>query len=212
MTSLGNASRLRATGVWLLTSLSVAALLHWSAADLTSSATTSFEGALVRGCVVATGVCAVWVWIVTSVVVLQVLRRSPQAAVAVPAWARGLVLMACGVAVLGLAAPAGAVSGIDLDGLPMPDRASGGFLTETIRPHLRATHAAPTRASATVRPAPLRPARVHVVANGESLWSIAADTWGDGARWSDIYRLNRAEIGPDPDVIHVAVHLDLPHR
>lgn len=63
-------------------------------------------------------------------------------------------------------------------------------------------------------PAPAEPA--HVVASGESLWSIvrerspAADDADVGDHVGDWYRTNRAVIGPDPDLILPGQRLDPP--
>lgn len=52
--------------------------------------------------------------------------------------------------------------------------------------------------------------RVHRVKQGESLWSIAEDRYGDGSMWKKIYRANREMIGPDPDHLRVGQALTLP--
>ncbi len=207
MNSLKMSTRLRALSVWSIGTVALAALLQWLSRDLASSGPAmSFEDALERACLVVIGLCGVWAWLVVGVVVVEVLRsrtvgtdRTP----GIPPWARGLVLMTCGVAAIGLAAPANADA--DLDGLPMPDRATGGFLSDSVRPLLQAGH----RTTPTTAPqAPRAPQ--HVVSSGDSLWSIAEAELGNAARWPEIYRLNRAAIGPDPDFIDVAQQLDLP--
>ncbi|GAB2754148.1 hypothetical protein GCM10027020_02770 [Nocardioides salsibiostraticola] len=197
-------SRLRAVMLWTFSTASLAVLLRWLVGDLVSSSPpASFDAALVSACMVAIGLCAVWAWLVVGVVVLEIVRRSSGTTPGVPTWARGLVLMTCGVAAVGLASPAGAAEDIDLDGLPMPDRASGGFLAETVRPVLRA--ARPPAAGGTET-------TTHRVTAGESLWSIAEGELGDPARWTEIYDLNRGRIGADPDFIEIAQRLDLPHQ
>ena len=206
MNSLSCTSRtslLRAVTLWTFSTVSLVVLLRWLVGDLVSpSPPATFDAALVSACMVATGLCAVWAWLVVGVVVLEIVRRSPGPTPGVPTWARGLVLMTCGVAAVGLATPAGAAEDIDLDGLPMPDRASGGFLAETVRPVLRAA-----------RPSPAGGTEItHRVTAGESLWSIAEGELGDPARWTEIYDLNRGRIGADPDFIEIAQRLDLPNR
>lgn len=71
----------------------------------------------------------------------------------------------------------------------------------------------PTPTVKDTRPAP----HSHTVTSGECLWSIAADflprdsSDADIARaWQEIYSLNRAVIGPDPDVIIPGTVLTLP--
>jgi DNA-binding SARP family transcriptional activator len=57
---------------------------------------------------------------------------------------------------------------------------------------------------------------VHVVADGDTLWSIAAHHLGDAQRWRDIFRLNAGRQQPDgetlsdPDLILPGWHLRLP--
>ena len=46
----------------------------------------------------------------------------------------------------------------------------------------------------------------HTVRPGESLWGIANSL---GLNWHDLYRLNLAEIGPNPRVIHIGIVLQL---
>jgi hypothetical protein len=57
---------------------------------------------------------------------------------------------------------------------------------------------------------------VHTVAPGESLWSIADAELDDGARWPEIYEINRERVFPDgrtfddPDLIRPGWELTLP--
>ena len=111
--------------------------------------------------------CAVWLWVVTTVVVVEALRggvaRRP-APRGIPAGVRRVVLAACGVALVGGLSPA----------------AHGG------RPHARPTHArtprGPVRAPpprprggrrGPAAPGP-RPDATVLVRPGDSLWSLAA--------------------------------------
>lgn len=155
-----------------------------------------FDELLARGCAVVGLLVAAWLWVVATAVTVE--ARRGRARVPVPAAVRRVVLAACGVAVVaGLASPAGAAPRGDaprtavavvadaLAGLPLPDR-----------PHGRA--AAPTP-RVTVRP-------------GDTLWGLAEDHLGSGDRWPEIYALNRAVVGADPDVIEPAQRLRLPDR
>ena len=207
MISLKDTTRLRAVAVWLCTNAALAGLLRWVGHELGSPAQgRAFDDVLERACLVALALCGVWAWLIVSAVVLEVLQSRPiptSATKGVPPWARRLVLVACGVVVIGLATPASAQDA-DIDGLPMPDRSTGGFLTQSVRPLLQATHQNDTSDVA-------RTPR-HVVAPGESLWSIAEAELGNPTRWTEIYHLNRAAVGSNPDLIDVAQRLDLPPR
>jgi len=86
--------------------------------------------------------------------------------------------------------PAGAR--LDLDGLPLPD------LPASSPDRARPDRARPDRQGSTG----------HVVARGDSLWTIAAAHLPAGASdaavdlsWRRWYAANRAAIGPDPDLI-----------
>ena len=166
--------------------------------------TSTFAGVLVRLCAVVACVAAGWLWVATVVTVLAALRGREQYAVAVPVPAslRRVVLAACGAALTGslvAVGPAHATPGQQHEdrvaraaaavaGLPLPDRA--------------------TAAPASVP--------VVVVAPGDTLWAIAARALGPGASdaeidaaWRRIHDLNRAQIGPDPDLIRPAQRLEV---
>lgn len=106
----------------------------------------------------------------------------------------------------GLVVPA-AAGATSLDGLPYPERPTGGpALAE--RPVVRAASA----------PAPTPPAS-HVVREGESLWTIAADHLPARAGSPDVARAvkrwhaaNRAVLGDDPDLIHPGQRLRPPTK
>ncbi len=52
--------------------------------------------------------------------------------------------------------------------------------------------------------------RRYYVQEGDSLYAIADAKLGTGARWSEIYELNKAVIGADPSRLKVGVALSLP--
>ena len=51
---------------------------------------------------------------------------------------------------------------------------------------------------------------IYVVQSGDSLYSIAAQIYGDGELWRDLYEANIETIGDDPDYIEVGLELFLP--
>ena len=82
----------------------------------------------------------------------------------------------------------------DLDGLPFPDR------------------------TATAEPTPVSTDDDHVVHEGESLWTIAADTLPPEATAAHVastsaawYEANRSTIGPDPNLILPGQQLTAPN-
>jgi nucleoid-associated protein YgaU len=50
----------------------------------------------------------------------------------------------------------------------------------------------------------------YVVQPGETLRSIANDTYGDANEWPRIYEANRERIGPDPDALQAGMRLRIP--
>lgn len=50
----------------------------------------------------------------------------------------------------------------------------------------------------------------YVVQKGDSLWNIAKDQLGGGAKWQEIYQLNQNLIGQNPDLIYPGTTLQLP--
>lgn len=54
-------------------------------------------------------------------------------------------------------------------------------------------------------PPPIRavssPSRTYTVVRGDTLWHIAARFLGNGARWPEIFNLNRAVVGGNPNLI-----------
>ena len=207
MFDLTLASRARCLLVWLGATATTALTTAWAAPDVRALPTApTFDRLVVEVAAAALTACAVWAWVVTGVVVAQALGGRPRAAApGVPHWLRALVLLACGLAVVGGGAAQAADGGHGgrsdprevLAGLPPPERVLGGL-----------------------RPVPAgheRPDRVHVVRPGDTLWAIAAADLGgraDAARisahWHRIHELNLAVIGSDPDLIHPGQQLRMP--
>ena len=50
----------------------------------------------------------------------------------------------------------------------------------------------------------------YTVKGDDTLSGIAEDKLGDANRWNEIYKLNKDEIGDDPDVIQPGTKLKLP--
>ncbi|WP_395656100.1 LysM peptidoglycan-binding domain-containing protein [Nocardioides sp.] len=163
---------------------------------------TGLDGELVRGCAAVGAVAALWLALVATVVTAEALAPGTPRLPGVPVVLRRLLLTACGAAVAaGLTAPAGAATGRQdppqtaasvvasaIAGLPLPDRPHGG-VTSAPRPD----------------PAPLVTVRP-----GDTLWDLAAEHLGDGARWTELYAANRSAIGADPDLIRPAERLRIP--
>jgi creatinine deaminase len=113
-----------------------------------------------------------------------------------------------------------------------PEKASGNI--ELVRPvHEAPVTAAPEPATVTIAPAeaqtipaptivatvPVEPAlptakataTVVTVSSGDTLWAIAATTWGDPFWWPVIYAENRPELSRlNPDLIDIGITLRIP--
>jgi nucleoid-associated protein YgaU len=128
---------------------------------------------------------------------------------AVPVVLRRVVLAACGAALTGAwLHPAYARPGPHRDGRPAVTGRIVGLPLPELVPS-RPPHRSPVRSET---------AWV-VVAPGDSLWSIAerelppdSTVVAVAARWRAIYHVNRALIGPDPDLISPGTRLRLPGR
>jgi nucleoid-associated protein YgaU len=191
----------RCLAVLVVATAGLALLVGWLLPAALEPSAATFDAALVRLCAGVAVVAAGWLWLATGVTVLCALRGRGRYAAGVPAPLRRAVLAACGVALasgLAVAAPAHATPGrlhedrvadpVVLTGLPLPDRA-------------------------TASPAALSTV---VVAPGDTLWAIAARSLEPDAsaaeidaRWQRLYDLNRAVIGPDPDLIRPAQRLEV---
>lgn len=184
----------------------------------------TFDDLLVRGTTVVAALAGAWIWLVTTITVVEAASGLGRPTIT-SGRVRRLVLAACGVALASgaVTAPAAATPGHNdpptssvqdrLGGLPLPDRAS---IDDSPGPAPRsaAPDPAPTRRVAQLTPPDTGSV---VVRTGDSLWSIAAATLPAGAdeqrvdrRWREIYAANRAAIGSDPDVIQPGVRLTLP--
>ena len=166
----------------------------WSATGSASGAA-AVSDLVVAACTTGLALALVWLWLVTTVIVLGLLRGRT----ATRSGTRRLVLLACGVAVVAGSAPALAANGDGselLAGLSLPDRA--------VAPHHR--HVEP-RTTAPVLGVS------YVVRPGDSLSSIALAHPGAGSlddRWRALWRANRDVVGDDPDLIHPGQALRLP--
>ena len=130
-------------------------------------------------------------------------RWSPRVVRRAVALALGAAVTA-GLAAPALAAPAGRGR---LDGLQLPDRVTGTGTASASALTLHGRAPGPDHA----------PRRVVVVAEGDSLWSIAADLIGPAAAdarvdraWHLLYRANRHTVGSDPDLIVPGDRLTVP--
>src|SRR5699024_9746036 len=54
--------------------------------------------------------------------------------------------------------------------------------------------------------------REYTLRRGDSLSTVAARELGNGARWTEIYKLNRDVIGPNPDGVRDGMKIKLPPR
>ena len=78
------------------------------------------------------------------------------------------------------------------------------------QPAVKAVAPAAPRPARAVAAAP--PLRRVTVQRGDSLWSIAVASYGDGSRWRSLWTANRAQIGADPRDLAVGMRLVLPAR
>ena len=57
---------------------------------------------------------------------------------------------------------------------------------------------------------PTTPARTYTVVSGDCLWNITKKYTGDGSRWRELYDLNKAVLGSNPNLIYPNQTLTLP--
>lgn len=212
--SRGMLHTVRPYAVWLGVTVAAAAAAvsvpgAWR--DAAGAAPGQTADVIVAGCATALALSLGWLWLVTSVTVVELVAgMEPRGGGAT----RRLVLLACGAAVMaGTALPAQAAGGDGAEvlvGLPLPERpvAPAALRAE------RAT--APTAATGTAGIPVARPTApdTYVVRAGDSLWSIARahptpDTDVE-SRWRAIWRHNHDVVGDDPDLIHPGQALRLP--
>ncbi|HVK30074.1 MAG TPA: LysM domain-containing protein, partial [Nocardioides sp.] len=195
-----SAVRQRAALLWLVVTAGTAGLVATAGPAVgLLRPDASFADLLVGSCALATIAAAGLLWLATADVAWQQLRTPgaggrggrPIGPV------RSLLLAACGVAAV--AGPAAAVGGDgptpSLNGLPLPDRATGSPAEQSTDDRVPTVQ---------VRP-------------GDSLWAIAARTLGPDASaadissyWHRVHALNAAAIGADPDLLHPGQQLRLP--
>jgi hypothetical protein len=178
-----------------------------------------FVPLLVAGCAAVGSLATAWLWVLTLLVVHDVLRgRTVRDGV--PRAVRRVVLAACGLTLAGgLAAPAYAATDPDgphgrapaeevLAGLPLPDR------TTTTTQWLGSLADGRPEPAVTAQTGP--PGAVRV-SPGDTLWDLAEHSLRPGAapaeverRWREIYAANREVVGADPDLIRPGQRLLLP--
>lgn len=53
--------------------------------------------------------------------------------------------------------------------------------------------------------------QAYTTTDTDTLWDIAVRFYGDGNRWPEIYKVNQAAIGANPNVIHGGIQLTIPN-
>ncbi len=96
-----------------------------------------------------------------------------------------------------------------------PEKASGKVeMVRTVHEAPVTDFTAPTPAEAQTIPASLTAKTtetVLTVSSGDTLWAIAATTWGDSFWWPVIYAENRPELShQNPDLINIGITLRIP--
>lgn len=171
-----------------------------------------FELAVALMAVAALATCVLWLCLVVTATLFEAATglSSRLVRAATPRLVRRAVLTSVTVALGGAAAVAPAVASPQ-DGEPVGGRAAVDLGPASALAGLPL----PDRATGTPRPA-ARP-RTIAVARGDSLWSLAETLLPPGAgaavvddTWRELYRLNRAAVGPNPDHLEVGAVLRVP--
>lgn len=187
-------------GTLLVLALLAEQLPHHLSLDVARLDSMAFDVFLARACAVVLAACAAWLWLVTTLVLLEAVTGLALWRAGCPAGLRRALLTACGVALVSTT-PLGPVTAdtsvglpptppgttpSTLEGLPLPDRATA-----------RTPAPAPSPAQGTL-----------LVESGDTLWAIARDRLSPSASdaeitqaWHRIWTDNRNAIGPDPDLI-----------
>ncbi len=59
---------------------------------------------------------------------------------------------------------------------------------------------------------PQPPYSLYTIVSGDCLWNIAKRYLGDGARWPEIYNINRPPLGGNPNLIYPGQRIKIPSR
>ncbi|MFT4009505.1 MAG: LysM domain-containing protein [Nocardioidaceae bacterium] len=181
------------------------------------TAAPSFAGVLTTALTWCLAGAAAWLVLIAALCLAEGLltgrvdRFGPWA----PALVRRLVRLALGISVAtgpALLASAADASAPPVDGPPETSRVLVGLPlvdrpTSQLTPPARATREATGSEPRHELGQRTTPDGVVVVRSGDCLWSIAQRA---GVTWPELYRLNRAAIGGDPDLIHPGLRLRLP--
>ncbi len=171
-----------------------------------------FELTVALMAVVVLTTCVLWLLLVVAATVLEAATglSSRLVRAATPGLVRQAVLTSVAVA-LGGAATVAPAAASPQDGEPVGGQAAVGLGPASALAGLPL----PDRATGTPSPA-ARP-RTIAVARGDSLWSIAETLLPPGAgpdvvddTWRELYRRNRAAVGPNPDHLEVGAVLRVP--
>ena len=197
------ATRTRSALVCVVATALATSLLEGLVPVLGDGAGARFDQVLVWLSATVAAAVTAWLWLIAVVVAVDAARGLDHDRRGVPEGVRRCLLLLCGVALIsGVAAPTMAARGAStgpevLTGLRLPERVG-------VQPIARA------------RPAPHHDT-VLVVAEGDTLWSLAADRLGPDATadeiadaWPRLYAANRDVVGPDPSHIEPGQRLVLP--